>query len=348
MRIAVVGGGIFGCAVALDLAGAGLDVELFEADVDILHGATSKNMARLHSGYHYPRSAATAAASRDAAGLFLARWPEAVRHARHWYAIAPGSKVSPEDYLTFLDAVGLPYTEVPLKDVPHLHTADMAIQAEEALIDVDQLRRLLRRDLARAGVPLNLKRYVFVPEVPGFDVTVWTTYGIPWSRPLRYEVCEVALLELGRYTDDSFVVLDGDYVSLDPHGRLYTLYDVYHSVHFAHTGTWPGIPREYQDLVNRPGPVFSPLSHLDRMIDSASRFLWGLHPDGGHVSIYHGSLWSVRAVLPDVDATDARPTLVKRDGNIVQVLSGKIGTAATVGQQVLSVLVDQASEIQVS
>lgn len=335
LRVAVVGGGIFGCAIALDLAAAGMTVELFEADTDILQGTTARNMARLHSGYHYPRSESTAAASRDTAALFTQRWPEAVRRAQnHWYAIAPGSKVSPEDYLAFLDRGGLPYED--MGSPAHLHTAALVIRAEEALIDIDKLRRLLRGGLARAGVVLHTVSRVAEPEVPGFDLTVWATYGMPWSKPLRYEVCEVALLELGRYGDDSFVVLDGDFVSLDPHGRIHTLYDVAHSVHYAYEGCSPVIPPEYKKLIARSGPVYSPLSHLDRMISSASRFLWGLEPTGGHVSIYHGSLWSVRAVLPNMDATDARPTLVEREGNVIRVLSGKIGTAADVGRRVLS------------
>lgn len=343
MKVAVVGGGVFGCATALDLAANGLDVELFESDTDLLTGSTARNMARLHSGYHYPRSISTAAASRDSAACFTERWPEAVRHdAKHWYALALDSKVSPAEYRRFLEQALLDYEEVgrsagQLVRPPQLHTADMVVRAQEAFVDVDVLRRLMRREMSRASVSLHLSQHVEEPEIPGFDVTVWATYGKPWVRPLRYEVCEVALLELGRYTNDSFVVLDGDFVSLDPHGRLYTLYDVAHSVHHSNLGMAPEIPEEYADLIKRSasGPVRSPLSHLDAMIKSASRFLWGLEPDGGHVSIYHGSLWSIRAVLPGVDATDARPTLVERDGNAVYILSGKIGTAARVGEQVL-------------
>jgi hypothetical protein len=45
-------------------------------------------------------------------------------------------------------------------------------------------------------------------------------------------------------------------------------------------------------------------------------------------------MFSVRAVLPNVDATDERPTLVERDGNVVSILSGKICTAVTAARQV--------------
>lgn len=339
MRVAVIGGGIFGCAIAVDLARAGAVVELFEARSDILEGTTARNMARLHSGYHYPRSKETATATRDAAILFKQRFPEAVQGtADHWYLIAPGSKVNPVEYVAFLDQVELPYRIAGETAPFQVHTADLIVSASEAFIDIAILRRLLRRDLAVSNVSVHVGHQVAGNEVPGFDVTIWATYGVPWLTPLKYEVCEVALMELGRYNKNSFVVIDGEFISLDPIGRLYSLYDVVHSVHHVSVGTEPQIPEDYTYLINRYGPVKSPLSRFHDMVTSASRFLWGLQPTGQHTSIYHGSMWSLRAVLPDVEDTDERPTLIRRDGSSIRVLSGKLCTAATIGATILNEL----------
>lgn len=329
MRVAVVGGGVFGCTAAVSLARAGARVELFEARADILGGATAKCQARLHRGYHYPRSDSTALACRAGFGEFSERFPTAVRPVAHHYVIAPGSRTSPAEYLAFCDRLDLPYTV--LDRHPKLHTADLVLRVPEALIDVDVLRRLLRRDLATAGVTVHLNTSVHT--LAGYDRVVWATYGQPWPRPLRYEVCELALVELGRYADESFVVLDGDYVSLDPLGRVHALYDVKHGVHRANEGNGPDLSDEYAAMVNR-GVVRSPLSHHREMLASAARFLWGLDPHGQGVSIYHGSLFSVRAVLPDVDDTDERPTLVEVDESQVRILSGKICTAPAAARAV--------------
>lgn len=332
MRAAVIGGGVFGCTIAVDLARAGAKVDLFEARPDILDGATARCQARLHRGYHYPRSDSTAAAARDGFDQFQARYGSAVRFATgHHYVIAPDSWVSPADYLAFLDRLDLPYEVV--EKPPHVHTADLVVRVPEAFVDVAMLRRLLRRDLAMAGVAVLTNAVVGEPE--GYDLVVRATYGQPWLKPLRYELCEVALLELGRYAGESYVVLDGEYVSLDPHGRLYALYDVKHSVHAAVEGEWPVSFPDYEDLLYRWGPCRTSLSNLDAMVESASRFLWGLRPDGQGVSIYHGSTFAVRAVLPDVDATDERPTLVERTGDTIWVLSGKICTAVDAARRVV-------------
>lgn len=328
MKVAVVGGGVFGATTAVDLARAGADVDLYEAQSDLLLGATARCQARLHSGYHYPRSDTTAAAARDAAPEFEARYPQAIRRAAQHYVIARDSRVSAEQYLAFCDRLGLPYEIV---EPPQVHNAQLCVRVPEAFVDVDILRRTLRRDLAMAGVDVLYATPGGAP-MPGYDLTVMATYGHPWSSPLRYELCEVALVEVARYEGFSFVVLDGDHVSLDPYGRVHMLYDVVNSVHAV-----GAIPDEYQQLLERWGPTRTPLSRWETMLKTAGQHLRGLEPGGQGVAIYHGSLFAIRAVLPDVDRTDERPTLVQHNGNVISVLSGKICTAVAAARSVTEV-----------
>jgi len=56
----IIGGGIFGCYAALYLANQGEEVVVFEKEAKLFKKASLVNQARLHSGYHYPRSVATA------------------------------------------------------------------------------------------------------------------------------------------------------------------------------------------------------------------------------------------------------------------------------------------------
>lgn len=331
MRVAVIGAGVFGATTAVELARSGAQVDLFEAGHDILEGATARCQARLHSGYHYPRSDSTALAAKVGAVEFAGRFPEAIRKAQHHYVIAEDSKVSADDYLAFCDRIGLPYEVV---EPTLVHRAQVTVKVPEAFVDVPVLRRLLKRDLLLAGVNLHLRHWADPASLRGYDLTVVATYGRPWSRPLRYEVCEVALVELGHYKDLSFVVLDGDYVSLDPHGAAHMLYDVKHTVHSANVGYAPAVPEHLVPLLGRWGAAPTKVSRFDDMLDSASRHLRMLGRNGQGVAIYHGSLFSVRAVLPDVDATDERPTLVERDGNVVGILPGKICTAVAAARQV--------------
>ena len=333
MRVAVVGAGVFGATAALELAQAGATVDLYDARGDILDGATSACQARLHRGYHYPRSDATAATARDTAPVFEARFPGAIRRKKHHYVIADDSRVSADEYLAFCNRLGLAYEVVT---PPQVYRAQVCVQVPESFVDVAALRRLLHRDLRAACVDMRYHQRVDPWALTGYDLVVAATYGQPWSRPLRYEICEIVYVQIGRYgKQDSFVILDGEYSSLDPVDHPeYILYDVKHTVHAANVGMKPEIPDEYVELLSRPGRVETPLTRFEAMANSAGRYLRALQPKGRGVCIYAGSRFSIRAVLPDVDATDERPTLIERDGNVISILSGKICTAVTTAQKV--------------
>lgn len=344
VKVAVIGAGVFGCTIALDLARKGAQVDLYEAGFDILEGATARCQGRLHSGYHYPRSPATAMSAKLGVIEFMERYPEGiVRDIPQYYAIAPNSKVSVEDYLQFCKELSLPYQ---IEKPAQLRGVDLCIRVPELFIDANRLRRSLRRDLIASGVNVILQQRVTadnVLEYGAYDQTVWTTYGEGWEDPLQFEVCEVPVLEIGRYPRQSVVILDGDFGGIDARGKIHSLYHVKHTVRWSWTGTGtPPIPPEYRDKINRaPMPLQCRSgSNLDAMIESLGEFFWALHPGSQGVSIYHGSLWSVRAVLPTVEDTDDRPTIVRRSGAHIRVLSGKICTATLAGRQVTEMVME--------
>ena len=55
MKIAVIGAGFFGTALALTISKF-YKVSLYEISNEILNGASRANQFRYHLGYHYPRS----------------------------------------------------------------------------------------------------------------------------------------------------------------------------------------------------------------------------------------------------------------------------------------------------
>ena len=68
----IVGGGIFGVYAALYLARNRQKVLLIEKEKQLLTKASIVNQARLHNGYHYPRSIATAVMSNENKARFTA------------------------------------------------------------------------------------------------------------------------------------------------------------------------------------------------------------------------------------------------------------------------------------
>src|SRR5688572_9930770 len=108
MRVAVCGGGLFGATAAIHLARAGHDVHIYEPN-EIMGAASSVNQTRVHAGFHYPRSDATARECQASLASFRSEYGDAIiDQGRHYYAIAKeGSKVSGLEYVAFCMRHGL-------------------------------------------------------------------------------------------------------------------------------------------------------------------------------------------------------------------------------------------------
>ncbi|HEX2418812.1 MAG TPA: FAD-dependent oxidoreductase [Micromonosporaceae bacterium] len=336
MKVAVVGGGIFGATTAAIFARAGHLVDLYEKHDNLLHGATRANQGRLHHGYHYPRSPALNL-SEHAAG-FSEMYPEAVvAGTQNYYCIAAAdSKVSGPDYLDFCDRNGLSYETTKPEQV-HGDAIDVCVRVPEAFIDVVALRELVLRELAQRNVTIHFGSEVDSRKLDGYDWIVNATYGRDWHSPLRYEVCETAVIALDQsFAKKSFVVMDGPFISLDPIAGqdCHMLYDVVHSVHAHNVGLVPEIPTNLAALVDR-GPVATPLTRVADMLRTARRFLDNLTDVE-----YRGSYFTVRAVLPNVEGTDERPTLIRRDGSHISILSGKVDMAPWAAARTLELATD--------
>jgi hypothetical protein len=331
VKIAVVGAGLYGCTAAIKLAHAGHEVNLFERYSDILQGATAASCNRIHLGYHYPRSVDTAlTAITDTPGFIKEFRTSVYSGAWHHYVIAGGGSVSREQFTDFMHKLALPYDACEGNLVRGAVTEDVVL-VPELLLNVNRLRTDLTKRLADAHVNLHVSS-PGTSSMRGHDVTVMTTYGRDFPRPLQYEVTEVAIMHFDdAFRHNSFVIIDGPFACVDPlpDTNLHLLYDVTHSVHHRNVGMTPEVPEHLRSLIDR-GPVITPHTHVRGMLDTLGRYLRDTR-DAVHV----GSLFTVRAVLPDVDDTDERPTLVGWSGDTVHVLSGKISSAMAAADRVL-------------
>ena len=74
----VIGGGFYGCSLALFLRSVSDRVMLVEAGERLLDRASRVNQARVHTGFHYPRSMLTAVKSLVLHNRFASDFPDAI------------------------------------------------------------------------------------------------------------------------------------------------------------------------------------------------------------------------------------------------------------------------------
>jgi hypothetical protein len=344
VKIAVVGGGIFGCTAAIYAARAGHDVELFEKHDAILQCASGINQFRLHRGYHYPRSPETVKECQDGiVGFHKEYGPSVVSGERHIYAIARkdmGSHLSGREYRQFCDENNLPYRLFSLSPWLDPEMVDLAIVADEARMDPDILGNIVTAELQGVNVhlgtsaPVTLKQdcdFVVVAAYAGTNA-VTTMLGCNPSI-YQYEVCEKPIVKMPAKFP-GIVVMDGEFGCVDPFTNgHYLLGHVRHAIHSRNIGTGPEVPAHLASYLNA-GVVKPKETRVDEMVASGMEFIPALRN-----AEYVGSMFTVRAVLSGVDDTDARPTLVEElDDQVIRVFSGKIGTCVKAAEQVTAIL----------
>lgn len=343
-RVAVVGGGIFGCTIAVDLARAGFEVDLFERHPQLLRGATAANLYRAHRGYHYPRDRATALATKHAEAGFRERFAAAmVVDQPHWYAIArDGSRTDAKAFEAFCTDLGLEYSpEMP--SIVRSEAVEACYRVREARYVPDALRQVCERELASVGVNVHLSETATPSSLDGYDLRILANYvrlgdweglgAVPHQR--QFEVCEVPVVQLPEpFSQRSIVVIDGAFMGFDPiDAERHALYHVEHSVLHRSIGVHPELPDELTPLLDQ-GVVTAPrgISRFEAMRDHGQALFNGFEPT------YLGSMFVLRVVLTNVDATDARPTLVDRiDERTISVFSGKVVTAVDASRSIVEI-----------
>ena len=331
----VVGGGIFGTTSAVALAHDGYQVELHEELDDIMRAASDINQYRLHKGYHYPRSKETAQECLDGLKTFKRKYEDCVVNGNieHYYAISSeDSFISPDEYTTFLDEMGLSYEKVE-----SLPNTDIMIKADEELFDNWQLYESVREKLWSGGVEVLKNKTTTKDDFKGFDVVVVATYAklndlLDNKREYQFEVCEKPVVRLPRkYEGKSIVIMDGPFMCLDPYGDNHVLGNVVHAIHETNVGEKPIVSEELKPYLNK-GVISKPkITNIDKFIETGKRFFKDFE------KLRHiGSMYTIRTVLKNREQDDARPTLVNHEGNnVYSLFSGKIDTCVDAANELI-------------
>ena len=352
-RVLIIGGGIFGLSTAIVLGEKGYQVTLIEKNYDVMLGASLVNQNRIHYGYHYPRSTATAEESLQGLNSFKEFYEESIFGSfDKYYAIAKrGSHVSAEEFAGFCDNVGLELKEAwPEEKLLNRDLIDACWLTPEPVFDFHKLKQIAVYRIAKlrnVRVIRNTKALSYEKQHDGsFDIrltngyklhsdyVINTTYsGISdfaehiKEEPIKgkFQLCVMPILEAEKEVAPPFgvTVMDGPFCSLMPKGfnkNHFILYHVVHSVIQQHVG--------YHSVDWSPIDGFA---ELDIMELSKNFF-----PVLDELKLRDSWITS-RIVLPDQELDDARPTLMMEHApKIYSIFSGKLTTCVDAARKVLS------------
>ena len=348
----VIGGGFYGSAIAIYLKKIrGLrHVIILEKEKDLLTRASYNNQARVHNGYHYPRSFTTAFRSRVNLPRFVQDWPGAIKKDFvKLYAIANrNSKVTSKQFERFCHEIGAkikPATK-NLKSIFNPHLIEDVFLVEEYAFDAIKLANWAQKELDSHDVNVYFStkatavfradfnklrvetkkstgdihlidcHYVFNCTYSGLNQLNGDFSGL--STQLKHEVTEMALLELPSSINQiGITVMDGPFFSVMPFParNLHTLSHVRYTPHFNWFDDQGLDPYEKLEKYEK-------ITRVDRMLRDTARYLPAIAQ-----SKYIESLFEVKTVLVKNEGDDGRPILFEAHHDLpgcFSILGGKI------------------------
>ena len=349
----VIGGGFYGAAIAIYLKKQRnfSRVALIERDKKLLARASYNNQARVHNGYHYPRSFVTAFRSRVNLPRFVRDFPLAVkRDFTKIYAIPRrNSKVTARQFERFCKEIG-----AAIEPAPAMFSAlfdakliEQVFMVEEYAFDADILRNWACTELLECGIEVHLEthasgifstpgrdsldvryeasadgcrsllaRYVFNCAYSGLNQLDGNFPGT--TTGLKHEIAEMALIKAPPVLENLGVtVMDGAFFSMMPFPArgLHTLSHVRYTPHLHWQDRFGVDP--YQKLAG-----YAQATRVDRMMRDVARYMPAIL-DAEYVE----SLFEVKTILVKNEVDDGRPILFERHASLPRcysILGGKI------------------------
>ena len=360
----VVGGGIFGVYAAISLSRRGLKVCLIEKEDDLLQKASIVNQARLHAGYHYPRSVATARIANDYRQRFTEdHKPFINRTFKQYYAIDKYSSFTDagqfERFCAFLGIKAETVRGMDLFDCERIE--ELYITEEfsfDPLLVADYYRRLIWDE---GMVKIRLGAFVASVEKEGgcWDVeieevqtrdrariragavinatyagtnTVNALFGVDKIR-VMHEICEIAFVDSPQLNGTGLTVMDGSFCSIMPYGlsNMLCLSSVVYTPHKISYCEEPVFDCQQINRDCRPDFISvcddcraRPASNAYKMICQMRKYL------AKSVTLDHRfSMYTIKTKLQASYIDDGRPTVISKLGSAPDfycLFAGKINS----------------------
>lgn len=357
----IIGAGLYGLYSALYCGKKEQNILVLECENASFTRATYINQARVHQGYHYPRSISTAIKSAGYFERFNKDYDFCINKSfnKIYATSAKYSWTNGEQFKKFCDAAGVYCEEVHPETFFKKGLCDGVFVTREYTYDamilkeyfIDNLKKIKNVDI-RYNIDIvkieqlqdSYKIFLKDGTHVSTDFLLNATYAstnqildlLGYDKfKIKYELCEIILCKpndkLKKY---GFTVMDGPFFSIMPFGR--TKYHSLTSVTFTpHTTSYEKLPnfncqdRSYgycsnKHLGNCNLCVAKPESSFAYMNNLAHKYL-----RDEYSYEYVESLFSMKPILMSSEIDDSRPTVVKvysEYPRCVGVLSGKINT----------------------
>lgn len=357
---AIVGAGIYGLYAAKLVAAKGKRALIVECDDGPFRRASYVNQARVHNGYHYPRSYSTAIKSARYFDRFCKDFGFAINDRfRKIYAIPSRySLTSGEQFAKFCRYANIPCDPIDPGKYFQKNTIEAAFETLEYAFDaasictalydhlkgtglvdftfnthVDQAEKVENAYVLRLSNGTTVRAYNVINSTYAAINQVNQLFGFDKFR-IKYEIAEVIRCRVSRELEDcGITVMDGPFFSVMPFGNtgFHTLTAVTFTPHKTCYGSLPRFDCQHANETCTPESLRNcntcparPHTSFPYMRQLAMKYLHQRYNID-----YDSSLFAIKPILLASEIDDSRPTLIRSfstEPGYTAVLSGKINT----------------------
>lgn len=357
----IIGAGLYGLYSALFCGRKGQHILVLECESAAFKRATFINQARVHQGYHYPRSMSTAKKSAHYFERFFSDYRFCI-HNQFDKIYATSSEFSwsdGEQFKHFCDSTGIPCEPLNIERFFNEGMCDGAFLTREYTYDAIILRNYFLEklsELSNVRILYNANITKIHKQRDFYEITLISgeifqagyvlnaTYAstnqildmLGYEKfQIKYELCEIILCSTNEILQNvGITVMDGPFFSIMPFGKtgLHSLTSVTFTPHATSYKDYPIFPCQQwsgrkcgaQHLANCNECQAKPATAFPYMEKLARKYL-----KEKYQFTYQSSLFSMKPILTSSEVDDSRPTVIKiysQKPYFVGVLSGKINT----------------------
>jgi hypothetical protein len=356
----IIGAGLYGLYAALRCGKKSERVLVLEHDDSAFKRATYINQARIHMGYHYPRSYSTAIKSAKYFERFCKDYNFSILNdfdkiyatsaAFSWSNALQFKKFCVDSGISCREEVAEKYFQQDLCDGAFLtkeYTYDAQLLKDFFMGEISKIptitikynariERIIKKDSLYC-IQIQDESYSSPFVLNATYASINQIHEKAGFKPfdIKYEICEIILCKVSPELENlGITVMDGPFFSIMPFGKtgLHSLTSVTFTPHITSYDELPAFRcQKGNELYCNPTQLGN-CNDCKNKPDTAWAFMSQLArkyllPELSFE--YKQSLFSIKPILKASEIDDSRPTVIKQfseNPTFISVLSGKINT----------------------
>ncbi len=334
MKLAIIGGGLFGCNIANELSNIdNSSVHIYEKNNELFKQASSNNQHRFHTGFHYPRSPQTIEQIDIVSESFKQKFSDCIFDIKNNYYFVSNTEDSKISFTEYKNIFFNKSKEIKsLKDFEKyllIEKIDGGLISNECGINLQLLKQRLINLLLKNNIKVFLNTEWIDNNKQNYDFIINCSYINPNLTTdkirVKYEICELLLIEnpFKELSDYSMTIMDGNYSSLyaTENKNAYTLSNV-EKTPFFKTNELKELQLALKNIND-----FN-FDFIENEILEKTKEYYKID------KVKKLGRYITPKVKPLYDINDLRTTEVLYEGKFVTLLQGKISTIQHIAQQI--------------